>query len=125
MELRTLNDWVVIPRLLRAGGVADVANFGGYAKQFTVTLNPPQLERYGLTINDVVEAVQKNNANAGGSVLSRGSQSFVIRGRGALQNERDLPFVSRFLQRAVAHPSNKSPKETANHVQGFNDNCHC
>jgi cobalt-zinc-cadmium resistance protein CzcA len=90
MELRTLNDWVVIPRLLRAPGVADVANFGGLAKQFTVTLNPPQLERFGLTINDVVEAVQKNNANAGGSVLSRGSMSFVIRGRGALQNERDI-----------------------------------
>src|SRR5436190_6700789 len=90
MELRTLNDWVVIPRLLRAPGVADVANFGGYAKQFTVTLNPPQLERYGLTINDVVEAVQKNNANAGGSVLSRGSMSFVIRGRGALRSERDI-----------------------------------
>src|SRR6476620_6573490 len=40
MDLRTLNDWVVIPRLLRAPGVADVSNFGGYAKQFAVMLNP-------------------------------------------------------------------------------------
>lgn len=93
MELRTLNDWVVIPRLLRTSGVADVANFGGLAKQFTVTLNPPQLERYGLTVSDIIEAVQKNNANAGGSVLSRGSMSFVIRGRGALTNDRDIANI--------------------------------
>src|SRR6185369_11313670 len=86
-------DWVVIPRLLRTAGVADVANFGGLSKQFTVTLNPPQLERYGLTVNDIIESVQKNNANAGGSVLSRGSMSFVIRGRGALTSERDIANI--------------------------------
>ena len=86
MELRTLNDWVVIPNLLRTPGVADVANFGGLAKQFTVTLEPGQLEHFGLTLDDVVDAVKANNANAGGSVLSRGSMSFVIRGRGALQD---------------------------------------
>ena len=53
MELRTLNDWVVTPRLLRVPGVADVANFGGYLKQYAVTFNPAQLERYGLTLGDV------------------------------------------------------------------------
>jgi heavy metal efflux system protein len=93
MELRTLNDWVVTPNLLRAAGVADVANFGGYLKQYTVTVNPSQLEHFGLTINDVIDAVKANNANAGGSVLSRGSMSFVIRGRGALQNEQDIRDV--------------------------------
>src|SRR5712691_333364 len=86
MELRTLNDWVVIPRLLRAPGVADVSNFGGYAKQFTVTLNPSQLERYGVSLNDIIDALKTNNADAGGSVISRGSMSFVVRGRGAMQD---------------------------------------
>ena len=43
MELRTLQDWVVTPRMLRCAGVADVENFGGYLKQFTVTFNPAQL----------------------------------------------------------------------------------
>src|SRR6266849_6405299 len=52
MELRTLNDWVVIPRLLRTPGVADVSNFGGQLKQFTITLKPSQLERYGVSLND-------------------------------------------------------------------------
>src|SRR5262249_9625518 len=90
MELRTLNDWVVIPRLLRTPGVAEVSNFGGYLKQYTVTLKPSQLERYGLALSDVLDALKTNNADAGGSVLSRGSMSFVIRGRGAL---RDLATI--------------------------------
>lgn len=93
MELRTLNDWVVIPRLLRASGVAEVSNFGGYAKQHGVLLDPAQLQRFGLSVNDVMDAIQTNNASAGGSVLSRGSMSFVIRGRGALQNEEEIGSI--------------------------------
>ncbi|HYV36243.1 MAG TPA: efflux RND transporter permease subunit, partial [Gemmataceae bacterium] len=93
MELRTLNDWVVIPRLLRAAGVADVSNFGGQAKQFAVILRPSQLERYGLTLSDILDALKSNNADAGGSVLSRGSMSFVVRGRGALQDIKTIGAV--------------------------------
>jgi heavy metal efflux system protein len=93
MELRTLNDWVVIPRLLRTAGVADVSNFGGLAKQYTVTLKPSELERYGLQLGDVVDALRSNNANAGGSVLRRGGMSFVIRGQGALTSTADLGAV--------------------------------
>jgi cobalt-zinc-cadmium resistance protein CzcA len=93
LALRTFNDWVVIPRLLRASGVAEVLNFGGYAKQYAVLLNPANLQRYGLSVNDVVDAIQTNNASAGGSVLSRGSMSFVIRGRGSLQNEDEIGSI--------------------------------
>lgn len=90
MELRTLNDWVVIPRLQRTPGVAEVANFGGLEKQYTLKLDPRRLERYGLDLGKVVEAVRANNANAGGSVLKRGDMSYVIRGSGLLLNERDI-----------------------------------
>lgn len=93
MELRTLNDWIVIPRLLRTTGVAEVSNFGGYEKQYGVLLDPAQLRRFGLSVNDVVDAIQTNNTSAGGSVLSRGSMSFVIRGRGALQNEAEIGSI--------------------------------
>lgn len=90
MDLRTLNDWVVVPRLQRTPGVAEVINFGGLEKQYTLKLFPRRLERYRMTLDQVVEAVKTNNANAGGSVLRRGDMSFVIRGRGLLQNERDI-----------------------------------
>ena len=93
MELRTLNDWVVIPRLLRTAGVADVSNFGGLAKQYTVTMVPAALQRFGLRLGDVVDALKSNNANAGGSVVRRGSMSFVIRGQGALTSTSDLGAV--------------------------------
>ena len=93
MRLRELNDWVVIPRLLRAAGVAEVSNFGGRLKQFTVTFRPAQLDRYGLTLSDVTDAVKANNTAAGGSVLPRGSMSFVIRGSGALQTVPQIESV--------------------------------
>ncbi len=93
MELRTLNDWTVIPRLLRTPGVADVSNFGGLGKQYTVTLNPAALQRFAVRLGDVVDALKSNNANAGGSVMQRGSMSFVIRGQGALTSTTDLGAV--------------------------------
>jgi len=93
MELRTLNDWVVIPRLLRTGGVADVSNFGGLGRQYAVTLKPAALERFRIRLGEVVDALKSNNANAGGSVLRRGSMSFVIRGQGALTTTADLGAV--------------------------------
>jgi cobalt-zinc-cadmium resistance protein CzcA len=90
MELRELNDWVVIPRLLRASGVAEVSNFGGLEKQFAVTFRPVDLDRYGLTLEDVIESLQSNNESAGGSVMRRGSMSFVIRGSGSIQTLKDI-----------------------------------
>lgn len=93
MTLRELNEWVVIPRLLRAPGVAEVTNFGGLGKVFAVTFLPTELEHYGLSLNDVVDAIKTNNASAGGSVMPRGSMSFVIRGSGAIENIRQIESI--------------------------------
>jgi cobalt-zinc-cadmium resistance protein CzcA len=86
IELRTLNDWVVTRRLKRVPGVAEVANFGGYEKQYAVTFNQAQLKRFGLTLGDVEDAIKKNNAAGGGSVVSRGSMSMVVRGKGQIED---------------------------------------
>jgi cobalt-zinc-cadmium resistance protein CzcA len=93
LEVRELNDWVVIPRLLRARGVADVSNFGGRAKTYAIVLKPAQLQRYGLALSDVVSAVQSNNGSAGGSTVTRGAMSFVVRGRGALESVSEIGAV--------------------------------
>jgi cobalt-zinc-cadmium resistance protein CzcA len=102
MELRTLNDWVVIPRLLRCPGIADVSNFGGYLKQYTVTFNPEQLQRYDLALSAVIDAIKTNNASAGGSVVPRGSMSFVIRGKGTLKDESEIGNV--FIKSVTGTP---------------------
>jgi cobalt-zinc-cadmium resistance protein CzcA len=101
-DLRTLNDWLVIPRLLRSPGVAEVANFGGYAKEFSVQFSPASLRRYDVSVADVVEAIQSNNATAGGSVVRRGSMSYVVRSSGALQTARDLESV--FIRNVAGTP---------------------
>ncbi len=93
MEVRTLNDWVVIPRLLRCDGVADVSNFGGYAKQYAVTFNPAELQRFNLSLGDVMDAIKSNNASSGGSVLRRGSMSLVIRGKGSLETTDQIGAI--------------------------------
>lgn len=102
MKLREINDWVVIPRLLRVAGVSDVSNFGGVSRQFALTFRPADLSRYGLSVNDVVEAVRSNNTTAGGSVLRRGSMSFVIRSSGNLENVRQIEDI--FVKSAGGSP---------------------
>jgi cobalt-zinc-cadmium resistance protein CzcA len=90
MELSELQRWVVIPALQAVPGIADVNNFGGFTKQFQLDLNPVELQRYGLALSDVTTAINNNTSNAGGSRVSRGEQSFVVRGIGLVRNLDDL-----------------------------------
>lgn len=93
VELRTLNDWIVIPRLLRASGVAEVTNFGGLAKQYAVRLDRYKLQRYGVKLQEVASAIRSNNSSGGGSFMQRGSTSLVIRGLGRVGDIKELEKV--------------------------------
>ena len=70
-ELKEFQQWVVIPRLRQVPGVADVTNFGGETTQFQLIVNPPKLAQYNLSLKQVTDAIQANNANAGGSIVVR------------------------------------------------------
>ena len=74
-------------------GVADVDNFGGLTRQFRLDLDPTELLRYGVGINDVINAINNNTANAGGGRVTRGDQSFIVRGVGLVRNLDDLGNV--------------------------------
>lgn len=89
-ELRELQRWLVVPTLKQVPGVADVTNFGGETTQFQVILDPARLVQYGLSLKNVTEAIRNNNSNAGGSVLVRGDQGFVVRGIGLIRDLDDL-----------------------------------
>jgi heavy metal efflux system protein len=93
LELRELEDWVVAPRLLQVPGVADVVPFGGLVKQYQIEISPPLLSKYGLSIKNVVDAIQANNKNAGGSLLSTDQQSMVIRGVGKITSVHDIENI--------------------------------
>jgi cobalt-zinc-cadmium resistance protein CzcA len=89
-ELTDLNKWVIIPRLKQVTGVAEVSNFGGITTQFQIEIDPRKLEQYKLSLSDVTEKIEKNNANAGGSLLPSGEISYVIRGIGLIRDLSDL-----------------------------------
>jgi cobalt-zinc-cadmium resistance protein CzcA len=89
-ELRELQQWVVIPRLKEAVGVADVTNFGGETTQFQLIVDPAKLAQYNVSLQQVVAAIQANNANAGGSIVVRGEQGYVVRGIGLVRSLQDL-----------------------------------
>ena len=90
MELRSLADWVVRPRLLGVSGISQVMIIGGESKQFQVLVDPAQLADYGLTVEQVVEAVTASNANAAGGFLERPNEEFLIRGRARVYTPEDL-----------------------------------
>ena len=89
ITLRSLNDWVVKLLLMPVEGVTEVLSFGGEVRQYQVQLDPRQLLAYGITSNEVAEAIEANNRNAGGWYLDRGEEQLVIRGVGWLRSDED------------------------------------
>lgn len=90
MQLSEIQTWTVIPALKQIQGVADVDNFGGYTKEFELELDPNQLTRYGVAVNDIVNAINNNTAVAGGGRVTRGEQSYVVRGVGRVLTLQDI-----------------------------------
>ena len=90
MELRSLADWVVRPRLLGVSGVSQVMIIGGETRQFQVLVDPAKLADYKLTLEEVTKAVEASNANAAGGFLERTNEEFLIRGRGRIYTIEDL-----------------------------------
>jgi cobalt-zinc-cadmium resistance protein CzcA len=89
-QLRELQDWVLYPRLLQIQGVADVVPFGGLVKQYQIQIDPFSLEKYGVSLKELAEAVEESNQNAGGALLDNRQQSLAVRGVGLVRSIRDL-----------------------------------
>ncbi|MFN4964057.1 MAG: efflux RND transporter permease subunit [Burkholderiales bacterium] len=89
-ERRIVQDWVVRPLLRSIPGVAEINSQGGYVRQYQALVKPDRLLHYGLTVNDVFEAIAKNNANASGGVLPQQSEQYLIRGVGLIRSVEDI-----------------------------------
>ncbi|PKL40381.1 MAG: CusA/CzcA family heavy metal efflux RND transporter [Candidatus Riflebacteria bacterium HGW-Riflebacteria-1] len=92
-ELRTLQDWVVAPQLRTIPGVTEINSFGGFVKQYHVIVNPSALEKYELPLRSVIEKLEENNANAGGSFIVKDWQQTFIRSLGLLTSIEDIGNV--------------------------------
>lgn len=93
-ELRSIQDWVIRPRLRTVEGVADVNSLGGKVRAFEVVPDPEALVRFGLGLNDLKIALEKNNRNAGGGRIERGDKMLLVRTFGLLRNEDDIRHVA-------------------------------
>src|SRR3984957_4264955 len=92
-QLSGIQRWTVIPALKSVPGVVDDTNFGGFTTEYQLDLDPQQLQRYGLGITDVINAINNNTTNAGGGRVSRGDQSYVIRGVGLIHNLEEMGSI--------------------------------
>ncbi len=92
-DLRTMSDWVIRPQMRTIPGVAEINTIGGYARQYHVTPNPASLASLNLSLNDVVTALEANNANRGAGYVERSGEQILIRVPGQANNERDLSQI--------------------------------
>ncbi len=89
-ELKATQDWLMLREIKQVPGIIDVATFGGTTRQYQAEIDPNKLLTYGVTMTQVVNAVQNSNANAGGNYLTIGSQSVNVRGIGLLHSLDDM-----------------------------------
>jgi cobalt-zinc-cadmium resistance protein CzcA len=95
--LRTLQDWIIRPQLRQVPGVTEVNTIGGYEKQFHVTPFPARLLAYGLSFEDIVKAIEKNNTNIGAGYIEKNGEQYLIRSPGQVA---DIEAIQRII---VAH----------------------
>ena len=93
-QLRTMQDWIVRKQLSGTPGVAEVSGWGGYVKQYEVAINTDQLNASGVTVSEVFDALQRNNANTGGSYIEQNSNQYYIRGIGVVKNLEDVANIT-------------------------------
>jgi cobalt-zinc-cadmium resistance protein CzcA len=92
-DLRTVQDWVVVKRLLTTPGIVQVVTWGGTTKEYHVEVDPKRLEGFGITFQQLISAIGNSNSNVGGRTVSVGDQSMNIRGVGLVENLSDIERI--------------------------------
>ncbi|HNT36409.1 MAG TPA: efflux RND transporter permease subunit, partial [bacterium] len=92
-DLRSFQDWIIAPQIRRIPGVNEVNSFGGYVKQIHVIPEPEQLLKYDISLTSILESLDANNANVGGSFLLKDWEQSYLVSRGLLQDETDIQQI--------------------------------
>ena len=90
MDRKALHDWEVRPRLRSVKGVSEVNSWGGHTRQYEVVVDPYRLDRYGLTLRQVFDAIARNNQSFSGGFIEHRSERYTVRGTGLVTGEADL-----------------------------------
>jgi len=89
-DLREIQDWIIKPQLRNVPGVTEINSIGGYAKTFQVAPLPDKLMAYGLTLHDLVAAIERNNGNTGAGYIEKSGEQYLIRAPGQVANLVDI-----------------------------------
>jgi len=92
-ELRTLQDWLILPQLKTIKGVTEINSFGGFVKQYEVVVAPGKLRAYGIGLKQISEAIESNNSVSGGNFLEHNKEQYIIRGFGQIRNSNDIENI--------------------------------
>ncbi len=90
MDLRTILEWEIAPRLRTVPGVVEVNAFGGELKTYQVQVRPDDLARYDVSLGEILQALEQNNANAGGAYIEKNSEQYLVRGEGLVGSLQDI-----------------------------------
>ncbi len=101
-ERRTIQDWIIRPLLRSIPGIAEINSTGGYVKEYQTLVDPQKLRYYGLSINNVYDALRRNNENAGGGILPQHAEQYLIRSTGLIRNVEDIRNI--VLKESAATP---------------------
>ena len=93
MDLREIQDWIIKPQLRSVAGVTEINTIGGYAKEFQVAPYPDRLVAHGLALNDLVEALERNNGNVGAGYIERSGEQYLIRAPGQVGTLDDIANI--------------------------------
>jgi Cu(I)/Ag(I) efflux system membrane protein CusA/SilA len=91
--LRAIQDWYIKLNLQGVQGVAEVASIGGFVKQYQVDIDPDKMKSYGITVNEIRNAVMRSNNDVGGKILEISDQEYFIRGQGYIQSQKDIENI--------------------------------
>ncbi len=92
-DLRTAQDWIIRPQLVKTPGVVEINSIGGFERQYQVAPDPARLIAHGVTLAQVVDALQRNNVNVGAGYIERNGEQWLIRSPGQLQTLDDIRAV--------------------------------
>jgi Cu/Ag efflux pump CusA len=101
MDLRTISDWEIRPRILALGGIASVVSLGGEVKQYQVRLSPARMLAYNVSAEDVRKVIENANQNVPGGFLQRGAEELIVSGQGRLTSLNDLKRTVITVRRGV------------------------
>ena len=92
-DLREIQDWIIKPQLRNVAGVTEINSIGGYDKEYLVAPTPSKLASYGLTLQDVVAALERNNTNVGAGYIEKEGEQYLVRAPGQLQSVDDMKNI--------------------------------